>query len=308
MKKFLLVILFICNNTVYSDIPGIIIPKDALHFFVIGDWGRNGEYGQKEIAKVMADAAEQVEPKFIISTGDNFYPSGVRSVMDPHWKASFEDIYPQHSLQGDWYIVLGNHDYEGNPDAQIIYSTISRRWNMPARYYSKTFGISKSQSAQFLFMDTSPYVDAYHKEDEIYHVKGIDTAGQRIWMDSLLSQTPKNDWKFVIGHHSIYSLGKRKPGMNDLMNKFDATFKTQGVHAYICGHEHDLQIIHPKNKSTVHFISGAGSEIRDAGKAEGQDFYHGKQGFMMFSVMEKETLVQVIDITGKVITSYSLKK
>ena len=152
MKRFLLLILFICNNTAYSDIPGIIIPKDALHFFVIGDWGRNGEYGQKEIAKVMADAAEQVEPKFIISTGDNFYPSGVRSIMDPHWKASFEDIYPQHSLQGDWYIVLGNHDYKGNPDAQIEYSTISRRWNMPSRYFSKTFGISKSQSAQFIFM------------------------------------------------------------------------------------------------------------------------------------------------------------
>jgi 3',5'-cyclic AMP phosphodiesterase CpdA len=217
-------------------------------------------------------------------------------------------VYSQHSLQGDWFVVLGNHDYKGNPDAQIEYTTISRRWNMPSRYYSKIFGINKSQSAQFIFMDTNPYVDAYHKEDETYHVKGIDTARQRKWMDSVLSQAPKNDWKFVIGHHSIYSLGKRNPGMKDLMNKFDATFNAQGVHAYICGHEHDLQIIHPKNQSTVHFISGAGSEIRDAGKADGQDFYHGKQGFMMFSVMENETLVQVIDITGKVITSYSLKK
>lgn len=308
MKTLLLLFFFICSYTVYSDIPGIVIPKDALHFFVIGDWGRNGEYGQKDIASVMADAAKQVEPEFIISTGDNFYPSGVRSVNDPHWKASFEDVYPQHSLQGDWFIVLGNHDYKGNPEAQIEYSKISRRWNMPARYFSKKFEVTKSQSAQFIFMDSNPYVDAYHKEDETYHVKGIDTAGQRKWLDSLLSQAPKDDWKFVIGHHSIYSLGKRKPGMKELMNKFDATFNEKGVNAYICGHEHDLQIIHPVNQSTVHFISGAGSEIRNAGTSQGKDFYHGKQGFMMFSVMEKETLVQVIDISGEVVHTYTLQK
>lgn len=219
MRRLLFALYVICSHSIYADITGISIPKDALHFFVIGDWGRNGEYGQKEIAIIMADAAKQVEPDFIISTGDNFYPSGVRSVMDPHWKASFEDVYSQHSLQGDWFVVLGNHDYKGNPDAQIEYTTISRRWNMPSRYYSKIFGINKSQSAQFIFMDTNPYVDAYHKEDETYHVKGIDTARQRKWMDSVLSQAPKNDWKFVIGHHSIYSLGKRKPGMNDQIGR-----------------------------------------------------------------------------------------
>jgi 3',5'-cyclic AMP phosphodiesterase CpdA len=308
MKKLIITICILASNSLFADITDIEIPNNALHFFVIGDWGRNGEYGQKEIAQIMADAAKQVEPEFIISTGDNFYPSGVRSVMDPHWKASFEDIYSNHSLQGDWYVILGNHDYKGNPDAQIEYSTISRRWNMPARYFEKKFKINRSQSAQFIFMDTNPFVDAYHKENETYQVKGMDTAGQRRWMDSILNVTSKQDWKFVIGHHSIYSLGKRKPGMKDLMNKFDATFKSHGVHAYICGHEHDLQIIHPENQSTIHFISGAGSEIRNAGVAEGKDFYHGKQGFMMFSIMENKTLVQVIDISGKVISKYTLTK
>lgn len=66
--------------------------------------------------------------EFIISVGDNFYTNGVASVDDPMWKTSFEDIYKGANLFIDWYPVLGNHDYRGNPQAQIDYSKRSRRW------------------------------------------------------------------------------------------------------------------------------------------------------------------------------------
>ena len=56
---------------------------DALQFYVIGDWGRNGEERQRDLAIVMDSAAHHVEPDFIISTGDNIYPDGVASVNDP---------------------------------------------------------------------------------------------------------------------------------------------------------------------------------------------------------------------------------
>jgi hypothetical protein len=76
----------------------------------------------------MGKAAHTVEADFIVSTGDNFYPSGVASVQDPLWKRSFEDVYTAFSLQEEWYPVLGNHDYDGDAQAQIEYSRISRRW------------------------------------------------------------------------------------------------------------------------------------------------------------------------------------
>jgi len=59
------------------------IKQKALRFIVFGDWGRNGEDNQME---------------FIVSTGDNFYPNGVRSTRDHNWLASYENIYTAHSL------------------------------------------------------------------------------------------------------------------------------------------------------------------------------------------------------------------
>ena len=39
------------------------------HFYVIGDWGRNGYYNGKEVADIMQQAGFIIEPDFIISTG-----------------------------------------------------------------------------------------------------------------------------------------------------------------------------------------------------------------------------------------------
>ncbi|HTF80063.1 MAG TPA: metallophosphoesterase, partial [Cytophagales bacterium] len=107
------------------------IAKDAYVFFVIGDWGRNGEENQTEVAKSMKWCAERIDPRFIISTGDNFYTYGVASIDDPQWMSSYENIYKGNALHIEWYPVLGNHDYLGNTQAQIDYTKKSRRWVMP---------------------------------------------------------------------------------------------------------------------------------------------------------------------------------
>jgi hypothetical protein len=112
------------------------VPNDALSFIALDDWGRNGEYNQHSVAGQMAVAARALDVQFILALGDNFYPSGVRSTADPQWRASFEDVYSAHALNVDWYVVLGNHDYKGNPQAEVDYSRVSRRWRMPARYDS----------------------------------------------------------------------------------------------------------------------------------------------------------------------------
>src|ERR1700754_1430566 len=114
-----------------SDVsPSVIAVKDdyAMRFMAVGDWGRNGEYDQQEVAKQMGIWGVEHANDFVISVGDNFYPKGVVSETDPLFHYSFENIYTAHSLQCDWHVVMGNHDYHGDPDAQVRYSKVSRRW------------------------------------------------------------------------------------------------------------------------------------------------------------------------------------
>ena len=132
-----------------------------LPFVVIGDWGRDGASKQRDVAGQMGKAAAASGSKFVIAVGDNFYEDGVQSVDDPHFRASFEDVYTAPSLQTPWYAILGNHDYHGNVDAQIAYSAKSARWHMPARYYTRTESLPGGGSADFFFLDTSPFLTHY---------------------------------------------------------------------------------------------------------------------------------------------------
>src|SRR5690554_6201242 len=152
-----------------NDIPELTYVEDSFSFMVLGDFGRVGDYYQKDVAREMGHATIVLGAEFIVSVGDNFYPNGVQSTQDYHWISSYESIYTDPSLYTDWYVALGNHDYHGNVQAQIDYSQISRRWNMPDRYYSKTFEIEKGEKLLFIVMDTNPFIDSYHKKPEKYN-------------------------------------------------------------------------------------------------------------------------------------------
>ena len=84
-------------------------------------------------------AENGADPKFVLATGDVHHFEGVRSVNDPLWMTNYELIYSHPELMIDWFPLLGNHEYRGNTQAVQDYSNISRRWTMPARYYTKTF-------------------------------------------------------------------------------------------------------------------------------------------------------------------------
>lgn len=79
-------------------------------FLVIGDWGRDGKYNQSVVAEAMARKARVLQPDFVVSTGDNFYESGLTSAMDSQFDSSFTNIYNQKELVNvPWHVALGNH-------------------------------------------------------------------------------------------------------------------------------------------------------------------------------------------------------
>ena len=113
----------------------------------------------------MAKTAKAVEARFVISTGDNFYPDGVKSVDDTQWVTSFEDVYHAPPLMIPWHITLGNHDHHGNISAQVDYTKLSSRWRLPANYYKHTQLLTEGQSADFFHLDTTSIIERYPSKD-----------------------------------------------------------------------------------------------------------------------------------------------
>ncbi len=300
------------STNVPKEVALLIKDTKALNFIAMGDWGRVGADHQKQVAAQMGKTASEVKAQFVIATGDNFYPSGVTSEFDPLFKYSFEDIYTAFSLQWDWYPVLGNHDYKSNPDAQVAYSKISRRWKMPARYYSKKIPINGDTTKQVLiaFMDTNPFIPEYYSNSEYGpNVKGQDTARQKRWLQKVLSDTSSNvQWKMVVAHHPMYTGGSRTDGYDTkaIRNSLKPIFDKYGVDVFLTGHEHSLQ--HLVAGRTQHFISGAASEKTTVHLVPESKMAASEYGFMLFSVTEKKVLVQTIDDNGKIIYTTEINK
>jgi len=285
-----------------TSAPALAKTPGALSFIVVGDWGRYGSPSQRAVASEMAKAAEAVGAKFILSTGDNFYPNGVASVEDPQWQTSFEQVYTDFVLHNDWFVVLGNHDYHGNPQAEVDYTQRSERWHMPARYYTIVKRIDAKTDAQFFFIDTTPFI-VDDEKDGATPAAGQDTKEQLAWLEKGLAAS-KAKWKFVVGHHHIYSGGKRTTQV-ELEKTIVPLLERYGVAAYINGHEHDLQVIQRHAGGVTYLVSGAGSEHRPTGKTDGTLFCASDYGFMALALAADALHVEVINSQGAVLYAHA---
>lgn len=270
----------------------------ALKFLVVGDWGRGGEPDQMRVAIQMGKTAATTGAKFIVSVGDNFYEDGVHSTQDKHWKKSFEDVYSAPSLQVPWYVILGNHDYHGDCDAQIAYSKISSRWNMPARYFSVSKKLDASTTADFFFLDTTPLIKVNHHDTKAaVQALKIDPSAQLAWFKSALAASTAQ-WKLVFGHHPIYSGGDHGD-TPELMETLLPLLREHKVQAYFNGHDHDLQ--HLQAGGIDFFCSGAGSQIRPTRETTHTLFAKGVSGFMTVALQPSVMQVVVSDSSGAII-------
>jgi tartrate-resistant acid phosphatase type 5 len=292
-----------------GTIDGLKKIPGALEFIVVGDWGRSGEYFQKDVATQMGKASYQLGADFIVSTGDNIYPKGVASVHDPLWKTNFEDIYTAFSLQKDWFPVLGNHDYAGNPQAELDYGKISRRWIMPARYHSMEKRAGDGTKVLLVFMDTSPFEKGYHASTEEpfrSNIRSQDTTTQKEWLINTLKNSDA-DWKIVFGHHPLYTSGPRKGRINTVAASLQPVLESHGADLFIAGHEHVLEHDQLSPKLT-HIISGAGSEVTPSTGNPLTRFVASEHGFITCSVNKQGVFVQFINHEAKIIYTTQVKK
>jgi tartrate-resistant acid phosphatase type 5 len=265
---------------------------ENLSFLAIGDWGRKTS-GQPKVAAAMATAARQLHPRFVVSTGDNIYREGVRSIDDPLWADVYERVYSDSQLLCPWYAVLGNHDHMGNPDAEVDYSRKSSRWNMPGRYYSRTETLAGGKLAEFFFLDTTELT-----KDEgsvVAFLRGHDTDNQMRWLDSKLGGS-KALCKIVIGHHPVFSGGPHTVS-SLLTRRLKPLFDRHGVLAYINGHDHNLQHIRVDG---VHYLtSGSGSDTAQVASTADTLFRSETLGFLAGTVSESGMTVEFFDARSR---------
>lgn len=279
--------------------------EEGLNFLLVGDWGRNGQKDQRDVARQMGVAAAQISAPFIVSVGDNFYDYGVSSDEDPQFRTSFEEVYSDPSLQVPWRVILGNHDYRGNCQAQIAYSRKSGRWQMPARYYARTEGIPGGSAVDLIFIDTNPFIAQYAHDTLMQReIATQDSGKQLVWIEQRLAASSA-PWKLVIGHHPIYSGGEHGDSP-ELIEKLFPLLKRHGVQAYINGHDHDLQ--HLQAGSLHMFCTGAGSTVRPTRMTAQSTFATSRPGFMALSLRDQVLEARLIAGSGEVLYSCSVPR
>ena len=271
---------------------------ESLSFLAIGDWGRRGQFHQREVAVAMEKAAAELGSRFVLSVGDNFYPDGVASVTDSHWRESFEEIYAGPHLQTPWYVALGNHDYHGEPQAQLDYALTSHRWKMPARYYKLGGASLGFHDLDVFCIDTTPLMSEYVDHGIRRVAQPADRPAvdrQLAWLDHELAGSTAR-WKLVYGHHTIRSGGSGHGDTPEMVEKVLPILQRHRVQAYICGHDHDLQYI--INDGLHYILTGAGSEVRPVRSTGGTQFCAAVSGFATLQLKADELVVGFRDFTG----------
>ncbi len=277
---------------------------DVVRFLAVGDWGRDGKEGQREVAKAMAAWADAHPARFVVSTGDNFYDFGVRSVRDPKWRTSFEEVYSQKSLQVPWYVALGNHDYRGSVQAEIDYSATSSRWRMPDRCFTVVEPERGPPLLELFVVDTAPFLSTYRGFFTLTRVGGQDPARTRQWLEKELAASTA-PWKIVVGHHPIFSCGAHADSP-ELVRELLPVLRAYRVALYVNGHDHSLQHL---VAGEIHFVtSGAGSRLADVHPDRRTVFAARKNGFWAFTVSAEALTGEAIGTDGRVLHSFTIPR
>jgi hypothetical protein len=296
-----------CHNDLRIELPEVSEP--SVNFIVANDLGRNGYYDQKPIAQIMAYTAEQIDIELIAAAGDVHHFEGVASVSDPLWMTNYELIYDHPELMIEWNAICGNHEYRGNTQAVLDYTSVSRRWNAPSRYYTKTITAEDGASCRLVFIDTTPLMDKYRNDSLTYPDAYKQDAGLQLqWIDSVLTHSSET-WKIVIGHHPVYAETKKEESERaDMQARLAPILEKNRVDVYFCGHIHNFQHIRQPSSPVNYVVNSAASLSRPVKAMEGTLFCSGDPGFTLCSADADAFRFFFINQKGKTIYNYIITK
>lgn len=270
---------------------------NKVRFFVLGDTGTGGE-AQYKVAAAMESRCREVESlDGILLLGDNAYQAGFQSVDDPEWQNKVEVPYGTPCLgKTSIFPILGNHDYKGNPSAQIEYSLINRRWRMPNRFYAVQF----ADLVKLVAFDSQTNdlcgIPAFCSNDFLWDQTKASGSTE------IESPKTKAQWLFVLGHHPLASASDH--GFNHqggLKGKLFIQLFCQKVDVWLAGHAHHMEHRIPSGCRMEHYVLGGGG-ANLYGVVDGDPdvrFAKSSYGFAEFLVETSGVTTKFFDQDGK---------
>ncbi len=258
-----------------------------VRFAVIGDYGE-GTDAEADVA----DLVHSWNPDFIITTGDNNYPSGAAETIDGHIGRFYHRyIYPYTGIYGEgaeynrFFPCLGNHDWDTN-SAQAYFDYFTLPGN--ERYYDFVWG------PVHLFA-----LDSDSREPDGVSANSV----QALWLQQQLAAST-SPWKIVYMHHPPYSSGVHGP-----VEWMQWPFKEWGATALLAGHDHVYERLLIDGLPL--FINGLGGGPRYAFKfisPYSQVRFNADYGAMLVIADDQVITFQFITRYGEEIDRYQLER
>jgi hypothetical protein len=258
---------------------------NLVRFAVIGDFG-SGDVNERDVANLV----QSWSPEFIITVGDNNYPSGAASTIDANigqfYHAFISPYGGSYGAGADinrFFPSLGNHDWAA-PGARPYLDYFTLPGN--ERYYDFVWG-----PVHLFAIDSDS-----HEPDG-----NTSTSIQAAWLREKLADSLK-DWKLVYFHHPPYSSGNHGSS-----TELRWPFQEWGATAVLTGHDHDYERLIVNG--FAYFVNGLGGRPEYQFRAplpESQLRYNSDFGAMLIEASHDSIRFQFISRASELIDTYTI--
>lgn len=254
-------------------------------FVVIGDFGSGDANAAAVAALVLAWG-----PEFILTTGDNNYPSGAAETIDANvgqfyagFIGGYQGGYGEGSEVNRFFPVLGNHDWD-TPGAQPYLDYFSLPGN--ERYYDFVWG-----PVHFFMLDSDS------REPD-----GIGRSSrQAAWLQARLAVSSA-PWQVVVMHHPPYS--SSQSGDNPPVQW---PFAEWGVDLLLAGHAHVYERL--ELDGLTHITNGLGGGTRyyfGPTRPGSQVRFREAHGALFLTATPGEIHIEFLTVTGETVDTMTL--
>ncbi|MBX3054750.1 MAG: DNRLRE domain-containing protein [Caldilineaceae bacterium] len=271
--------------------PKAAAAEDVLRFAVIGDYGM-GNQAESDVAGLV----KSWNPAFVITLGDNNYPSGAAATIDEHIGKDYASfIFPYTGAFGPggtenrFFPALGNHDWLSlSCTGQSCTGPYLDYFTLPGneRYYDFVRG-----PVHFFVIDSDP------NEPDGRNAESV----QARWLKEGLEHSSAT-WKIVSMHHTIYS-----SSLHGSEPVLQWPYQQWGAHLVLTGHDHTYErVMLDGFPYIVNGMGGAG--IRTFGQPVPGSLvrYNGDYGAQLVEATATEIRLQFINLSGQVIDDLAL--